>query len=143
MIIRMLQSMRSILHTARLLDNNAPKFQVAMAKYKMILSVADLLNSENPDVVRECLALLVQLLADGNVDAQKNFIDHFKSTREETFFIDISERMKSAMDWIREVLLPLVPAMSCLSDVVGLSVLVCRPGISSRILPMRKIVRRT
>ncbi len=102
-IIRILQTMRCILHTAELLGTHACVFQSHFAKFKMLLPVANLLNSDNAEVVRESLALLAALLRNGNLDGQKNFFDHFKSTREETFFVDVSERIKLAMNWIREV----------------------------------------
>ena len=100
---RVLQVMRAIIHNARIMGDKAPKFQSALAQYKLVLSAAELLSSDNPIVFRETLALLVAVLDSGNADAQTNFVDHFYNTREETFFRDISSRIKDAMEWIREV----------------------------------------
>ena len=102
-IIRLLQVFRAIMHNEEVTGNNKHKFQIALADAGMLLPVASLLSSKNDDVVRESLAFLVAILSDGNKAAQDSLIEHFSLTREETFFVDVSSRIKEAMEGIIEV----------------------------------------
>ena len=101
--VRILQALRASIHNQRELEADANTFQTQLAHFHVLLPTADLLSCSNPDIVREALALLVASLHGGNVEAQKTFLQHFMGTREETFFVDVSERIKSAMEKIKEV----------------------------------------
>ena len=91
------------MHNEEALENDAVVFQDMIGKTGIVLPVASLLNSANDNIVREALAFLVSILEDGNDQAQASFMNHFISSRDETFFRDITTRMRDAMEFIVEV----------------------------------------
>ena len=95
---------RGIIHVEHLVDNHPDRFQSALVKAGAILPVTNLISSDNDDIAEEALALLVEILDEGNIDAQKAFCDYFTSTSEEAFFIDVSEMLKNDMLEIQEVI---------------------------------------
>ena len=104
MVVRILQVCRAILHNQVKLDQDASSLQNKLAQLGLILPIADLLSSANDAMVRESLAFLVCVLDNGNGSAQNGFIKHFLGTREETFFVDISSRIRNGTENIVEVL---------------------------------------
>jgi hypothetical protein len=107
--IRLLQLCRAILHNELVLGRDIEQVQNALAQFHIILPVASLLSSTSDEVVRETLAFLIMILHGGNRVAQESFAQHFLQTREETFFVDVSTRLQSAMESIQEVC-PTFPA---------------------------------
>ena len=103
-VARMLLVCRGIIHNEQRVGNNADDIRGQMAAYMIVLPVADLLSNDNHNIVREALAFLVEILEGGNKQAQLNFLDHFMNSREETFFVDVSTRLKTAISSIQEVL---------------------------------------
>ena len=94
---------RGIIHDEHILGNNAQKYQTLEVQYGIILPTAALMASDNDDIVEEALALLVEVLDDGNAAAQAAFLEYFLNTHEETFFVDVSEMIKSDMEEVQEV----------------------------------------
>jgi hypothetical protein len=94
---------RGIVHNEHILGNNPGKFQSALVKFGVLLPTTALIASDNDDIVEEALALLVEVLDDGNADAQAAFMDYFLNTNEETFFVDVHEMLKSDIEEVQEV----------------------------------------
>jgi hypothetical protein len=107
-LAKLLQVFRGMLHNERVispLEEHEPSYvrmQDTAVEFDVILAVSSLLNSEDDDVVREALALLIQVLEGGNPKAQDAFEDHFLHTREETFFDDIQTRLRRSTESIVE-----------------------------------------
>eukprot|EP00045_Choanoeca_perplexa_P018056 m.276491 g.276491 ORF g.276491 m.276491 type:complete len:2614 (+) comp17698_c0_seq3:125-7966(+) len=96
--IRVLQILRAIVHNEIKLEREVEATQNAIAQAQAVLPVASMLSVKTDDVVREALALLVVLLADGNKQSQESFLAHFLNTREETFFDDIQLRVNRSIE---------------------------------------------
>jgi inositol 1,4,5-triphosphate receptor type 1 len=96
--VRCLQLLRAMIHNEIKLEGSVEKVQNEIARNGAVLPVADMLSAANDDVVREALALLVALLHDGNKEAQRCFLSHFTSTREETFFDDVQTRVRRSIE---------------------------------------------
>mmetsp|Transcript_19552 Transcript_19552/g.58269 ORF Transcript_19552/g.58269 Transcript_19552/m.58269 type:complete len:2305 (+) Transcript_19552:63-6977(+) len=107
-LVKLLQVTRGILHNERAISAEQENecaylaLQDEAVEHGVVLSVSNLLNSEDDDVVREALALLIQVLEGGNLKAQDAFEDHFLHTREETFFDDIQTRLRRSTESIIE-----------------------------------------
>ena len=104
----MLQVCRAILENEDKIDTDDEskrvEFQNSLAATGIAGAVMKLLASPNDNIVREALAFLVALLEDGNAAAQESFMTLFQSTREETFFSDVSTRIRDSMEFIVEVI---------------------------------------
>lgn len=127
--IRMLQVCRAVVHNKRVITDDADDFQDKMANFGMILPVTDLLSDASNDMVREAIAFLVCILDDGNPEAQKGFLAHFLGTREETFFLDVSSRIRDAMENIVEVFsyhLFIMHALKCVHIDTGFGETSCK-----------------
>ncbi len=94
---------KGIVHVEKIVGNHHERFQSELIKHGIVLPTTALISSNNVDVVEEALGLLVELLDGGNIDGQKAYLDYFVSTKEETFFIDVSEMLKNDMQEIEEV----------------------------------------
>jgi hypothetical protein len=75
--IRVLQILRAIVHNEIKLERDVEQTQSVIAQAQAVLPVASMLSVKTDDVVREALALLVVLLADGNKQSQASFLHHF------------------------------------------------------------------
>lgn len=91
------------MHNEIKLEQDSSTVQNQIAGTKALLPIADMLHSDEDDVVREALACLVALLQEGNDAAQGTFEEHFLGTREETFFDDVQTRMRRSLDSLREM----------------------------------------
>eukprot|EP00053_Salpingoeca_punica_P017480 m.168492 g.168492 ORF g.168492 m.168492 type:complete len:2590 (+) comp17217_c0_seq4:243-8012(+) len=101
-LVKVLQLIRAIVHNEIKLQGDVIRVQDEICAFGATLPIADVLHHSHDMVVREALACLVVLLLDGNKEAQASFERHFLSTREETFFIDIMQRMRRAIDGLVE-----------------------------------------
>ena len=61
-VARMLLISRGIIHNEQRVGNKADHIREQMAAYKIVLPVADLLSSDNHNIVREAMAFLVEIL---------------------------------------------------------------------------------
>jgi inositol 1,4,5-triphosphate receptor type 1 len=103
-INRTLLAIRAIMHNeAKVQENNKTShIQAQVVETKAVLPISVLLGATNPLLQQEVLAVSRALLQDGFADTQKAFARHFLSTREETFFIDISDMIHSAETAMKE-----------------------------------------
>lgn len=103
-INRTLLAIRVLMHNeSKVQENNRTShIQAQVVATKAVLPISVLLGAKNPDLQQEVLALSRALLQDGFADTQKAFARHFLSTREETFFIDMSDLIHSSETAIKE-----------------------------------------
>lgn len=101
--IKMLQVTRALLHNRALVGQDVKVLQKRLADCQVLAPVVEMLSSLNDEVVQAALGLLSEALKDGNRAAQLSFEHQFLSTREESFFIDIRDRMRRSLDSVQQL----------------------------------------
>jgi hypothetical protein len=86
-----------------MLKRDMSHLQASMAQAEIAHATINLISSPDADVMHEALALCVSLVDGGNRGVQDELLKRFKVTKSETFFEELSWRIKQGIAKLTEV----------------------------------------